>query len=292
MGASAGARPLTAANDDAEGFGIQFTGKSAGHARLTKGDSFRASTATCMFSTAPTQTTARSSGCSEYMSLAQKRHHLFIHPPSPMDDTPSSTSSSMTLQDHHQDSSASMASARPGAGSRSSSAATRAEAIVEATSDRRVPYDITELAEKPSSPTRESSASATPVSSDTTMFPTTEDGLVADEKEKAKKRQGRAGARRRSSHHDKVDSDAAEAEARRNHENEKVRDASGFSKLERRLTDAERAAAPMTDLRKVVTLRGELIYVGWDGPDDPANPRNWTHTRKWTLSIIGFLFCS
>merc|ERR1712093_341683 len=61
---------------------------------------------------------------------------------------------------------------------------------------------------------------------------------------------------------------------------------------QRRLTDAERGAAPMTDLRKVVTPRGELIYVGWDGPDDPANPRNWSQVKKWYLSIIGFLFCS
>jgi len=27
--------------------------------------------------------------------------------------------------------------------------------------------------------------------------------------------------------------------------------------------------------------------VTWDGPDDPANPRNWSKNRKWVVTIIG-----
>lgn len=30
--------------------------------------------------------------------------------------------------------------------------------------------------------------------------------------------------------------------------------------------------------------------VDWDGPDDPANPQNWSKTRKWTLTaLVSFL---
>ncbi|SCZ90260.1 BZ3500_MvSof-1268-A1-R1_Chr1-3g01876 [Microbotryum saponariae] len=36
----------------------------------------------------------------------------------------------------------------------------------------------------------------------------------------------------------------------------------------------------------------EVFWVGWDGPDDPANPRNWTNRRKWLLSSSGIMFCA
>ena len=26
--------------------------------------------------------------------------------------------------------------------------------------------------------------------------------------------------------------------------------------------------------------------VGWDGPDDPTNPQNWTQRRKWAITIL------
>lgn len=26
--------------------------------------------------------------------------------------------------------------------------------------------------------------------------------------------------------------------------------------------------------------------VTWDGPDDPANPQNWSLTRKWCVTMI------
>ena len=28
------------------------------------------------------------------------------------------------------------------------------------------------------------------------------------------------------------------------------------------------------------------VKVTWDGPDDPANPKNWTYRRKWTVTIV------
>ncbi|EPT01521.1 hypothetical protein FOMPIDRAFT_1029755 [Fomitopsis schrenkii] len=37
-----------------------------------------------------------------------------------------------------------------------------------------------------------------------------------------------------------------------------------------------------------------VLVVGWDGPDDPANPRNWTKKKKWAASFVnsGFRFIS
>jgi hypothetical protein len=36
------------------------------------------------------------------------------------------------------------------------------------------------------------------------------------------------------------------------------------------------------------TLQGEADpnVVTWDGPDDPANPRNWSLRRKWLITIL------
>ena len=28
------------------------------------------------------------------------------------------------------------------------------------------------------------------------------------------------------------------------------------------------------------------VQVTWDGPDDPANPKNWTYRRKWTVTLV------
>ncbi|KAI0324466.1 MFS polyamine transporter [Cubamyces sp. BRFM 1775] len=38
----------------------------------------------------------------------------------------------------------------------------------------------------------------------------------------------------------------------------------------------------------------DVIVVGWDGPDDPANPRNWPLKRKWTvaLTVSSYTFIS
>ena len=59
------------------------------------------------------------------------------------------------------------------------------------------------------------------------------------------------------------------------------------------LSEEDQRKAPMTDLTRAITPKGiEVIYVGWDGPDDPASPRNWKPMRKWILSIVGFSFCS
>ncbi|KAK4050475.1 hypothetical protein OIO90_005058 [Microbotryomycetes sp. JL221] len=36
----------------------------------------------------------------------------------------------------------------------------------------------------------------------------------------------------------------------------------------------------------------DVIWVEWDGPDDPANPFNWSSRKKWTIASIGICFCS
>ncbi|KAF8527518.1 MFS general substrate transporter [Hysterangium stoloniferum] len=35
---------------------------------------------------------------------------------------------------------------------------------------------------------------------------------------------------------------------------------------------------------------GNVIYVSWDGPNDPENPVNWSRTRKWVLTGLGGAF--
>ncbi|KAI9835114.1 MAG: hypothetical protein M1838_005371 [Thelocarpon superellum] len=36
--------------------------------------------------------------------------------------------------------------------------------------------------------------------------------------------------------------------------------------------------------------RRDPYLVGWEGPDDPANPKNWTFRRKWSATIVVSLF--
>ncbi|GLB33199.1 putative MFS polyamine transporter [Lyophyllum shimeji] len=36
--------------------------------------------------------------------------------------------------------------------------------------------------------------------------------------------------------------------------------------------------------------RSSDYIVGWDGPDDPANPRNWTKRRRWIVTLVVSLF--
>jgi multidrug resistance protein len=33
----------------------------------------------------------------------------------------------------------------------------------------------------------------------------------------------------------------------------------------------------------------ELFLVGWDGPDDPANPQNWKRTSRWYYTLVASL---
>ena len=35
---------------------------------------------------------------------------------------------------------------------------------------------------------------------------------------------------------------------------------------------------------------GSIEVVGWDGPDDSANPRNWTKRRRWVVTLVVSLF--
>ena len=66
---------------------------------------------------------------------------------------------------------------------------------------------------------------------------------------------------------------------------------SAASSGETLVTDDERAKVPpFCELKKVITPKGELIYVGWDGPDDPKNPRNVSERSYYSsANVIGSL---
>ncbi|GAA5898013.1 hypothetical protein JCM6882_003306 [Rhodosporidiobolus microsporus] len=36
---------------------------------------------------------------------------------------------------------------------------------------------------------------------------------------------------------------------------------------------------------------GDAVWVDWDGPSDPANPLQWSSTRKWLVTGCGIAFC-
>lgn len=57
------------------------------------------------------------------------------------------------------------------------------------------------------------------------------------------------------------------------------------------VTDEERGKAPpFCEMQKVLSGKGEqLIYVGWNGAEDPANPRNWSLKRKWIITAVSVL---
>ncbi|KJA23932.1 hypothetical protein HYPSUDRAFT_184646 [Hypholoma sublateritium FD-334 SS-4] len=39
---------------------------------------------------------------------------------------------------------------------------------------------------------------------------------------------------------------------------------------------------------------GDVLWVDWDGPDDPENPKNWTYRQRWLITVIvsSFTFIS
>ncbi|GAA5972660.1 hypothetical protein JCM11641_002963 [Rhodosporidiobolus odoratus] len=46
------------------------------------------------------------------------------------------------------------------------------------------------------------------------------------------------------------------------------------------------------DLRAKAEAPPGVIWVEWDGPEDPANPLNWSKRRKWLMSAVGIGFCA
>ena len=46
--------------------------------------------------------------------------------------------------------------------------------------------------------------------------------------------------------------------------------------------------ASRMNTRKTLRTRKANLYakVTWDSPDDPANPKNWTYRRKWTVTLV------
>ncbi|KAM0793367.1 hypothetical protein ACM66B_000822 [Microbotryomycetes sp. NB124-2] len=53
------------------------------------------------------------------------------------------------------------------------------------------------------------------------------------------------------------------------------------TKLDRSKDDADASKVP-----------NDVIWVDWEGHDDPANPFNWSSKKKWTIASIGIAFCS
>lgn len=49
--------------------------------------------------------------------------------------------------------------------------------------------------------------------------------------------------------------------------------------------DLEAARLPAADNNKNATLKDPNL-VDWDGPSDPANPKNWTVKDKWVLTVL------
>lgn len=57
------------------------------------------------------------------------------------------------------------------------------------------------------------------------------------------------------------------------------------------LADAERDlensnSVPSTEDNKIPHEPKDPNVVDWDGPDDPANPLNWTGKKKWTNGAL------
>ncbi|KAF8333792.1 MFS polyamine transporter [Amanita rubescens] len=61
--------------------------------------------------------------------------------------------------------------------------------------------------------------------------------------------------------------------------------------IDSRETRAPTPSLPDKKLEDDAHPAGEdMIFVDWDGPDDPANPLNWTYKKKWISTIIVSLF--
>ncbi|KZV94680.1 MFS general substrate transporter [Exidia glandulosa HHB12029] len=55
--------------------------------------------------------------------------------------------------------------------------------------------------------------------------------------------------------------------------------------------NTSKAASTVVSLHSdVEDKRSSILVVGWDGPTDPANPRNWSRRRRWATTIVASLF--
>ena len=53
--------------------------------------------------------------------------------------------------------------------------------------------------------------------------------------------------------------------------------------------DTEKQEQSSTSTSTSATLPSPKVdpwLVTWDGPDDPANPKNWTYRKKWCITIV------
>lgn len=59
--------------------------------------------------------------------------------------------------------------------------------------------------------------------------------------------------------------------------------------------DVEKGAPAAAEAAATAVAAADSNVVDWDGPDDPANPRNWSHTYKlinvWLISL-SVLYCN
>lgn len=58
-------------------------------------------------------------------------------------------------------------------------------------------------------------------------------------------------------------------------------------RLESIIRDEERGPMPKLESKKSSRSIRDPNLVTWDGPDDPANPKNWSMRRRWAATLIG-----
>ncbi|KAG8680413.1 hypothetical protein FRC11_002525, partial [Ceratobasidium sp. 423] len=52
--------------------------------------------------------------------------------------------------------------------------------------------------------------------------------------------------------------------------------------------DVDEVIAPGEESPKQIKdEKGDAFLVQWDGPDDPANPKNWSRPYRWYLTVLG-----
>ncbi|KAF8800056.1 MFS polyamine transporter [Phlegmacium glaucopus] len=56
----------------------------------------------------------------------------------------------------------------------------------------------------------------------------------------------------------------------------------------------ENSPNPKTENASEKTSESDILWVDWDGPEDPLNPKNWPYRQKWAATIVvsSFTFIS
>ncbi|KAJ7105084.1 MFS polyamine transporter [Mycena crocata] len=56
--------------------------------------------------------------------------------------------------------------------------------------------------------------------------------------------------------------------------------------LEQRESPSPTVAGAEVDLNEKESNNQSDIIVDWEGPNDPSNPKNWSHNKKWTATLV------